>query len=929
MKATKDDTSGTFSIAPARGKFGKICLILLLLATAVFCGFAPRAWAEPVGCWTDVGEDGKPLYADTSWYYNNPNADESPEEYDLWDAADLAGLAYLVNNDIDYFYGSNSKIDGKIVRLRAPVDMSAHHWEPIGAFRTEGGTEGGSAYFRETTPGFLGTFDGGNHAISGIVVKRDDTNPAKNVYAGFFGSTSPNRHHEGFETTSSAFPKLISINIVNAYIEGGLKEHTFTYTAAGGSTFTKTKEPIAAGIVADASGTSGTKISDCTFSGFVEGYDAAGIVGQNNSGGATSCVNMGGVSAVRYAGGIVARMEYASNIVQSTNEGPVASKFAAGGIVGLHGDSGDNPGAISYCSSTGPVYGEKYSGAIAGYMEWRTVAFKYDKNYYWLNGTGADVFPAGQVGNAKTTLGGSEKQLDTQPKEANKVDTLAEMPPTTVIFDYSDAPYGRREDQKTAYNYSPFRFVYPDEDGVYTLGPITIYPTGSATADDITIAASGTSYALSRKNLTKEEYSKPFSLCVTSGNAGNNVHLRYVLAKNDDRMNYAGSLIGSSGSNPYLRLEKIVEAPAAITLSDATLKAGETAVLTAVFDPDTTPESARGLKWSSDDENVATVDASGKVTAVGVGKARITATSEVFEETPAAECLVTVNPNDVQIEGVALNETAVEVKPGDKLQLTASVLPEGSPQGMTWSSSNTEVASVDEAGLVTAIAEGTAVVTATSSADSSKFASCTVTVVTGDTPPEPAKDPVVNIDGVQEQSVAPTVSDTELPEGVADVVTSVSPESETNALETLAAGGHTGTPNIEGIDRTEPGAVNALTTFSLDVTHDDGADGDLTMTINLSASINVAEGSSLYAFIPYRDDSQKFGSFICTPANGANITSVKFTVTGYARFFSEAPVILASVKDSAPQPSGGGGCSAGWGALALLAVVPLFARRKK
>ena len=103
--------------------------------------------------------------------------------------------------------------------------------------------------------------------------------------------------------------------------------------------------------------------------------------------------------------------------------------------------------------------------------------------------------------------------------------------------------------------------------------------------------------------------------------------------------------------------------------------------------------------------------ASGKVTAVGVGQARIRAVSEVFEETPAAECVVTVNKNDVQIEGVALNETAVEVKPGDKLQLSASVLPEGSPQGVTWSSSNAEVASVDEAGLVTAIAEGTAVVT--------------------------------------------------------------------------------------------------------------------------------------------------------------------------------------------------------------------------
>ena len=286
----------------------------------------------------------------------------------------------------------------------------------------------------------------------------------------------------------------------------------------------------------------------------------------------------------------------------------------------------------------------------------------------------------------------------------------------------------------------------------------------------------------------------------------------------------------------------------------------------------------------------------------------------------------------MQIEGVALNETAVEVKPGDKLQLSASVLPEGSPQGVTWSSSNAEIALVDEAGLVTAIAEGTAVVTATSSADSSKSASCTVTVTAS--APLPV---VVTADYVTQDPGSLKALTEQLPDGVTDVVPSVSQEAETNALETLAAGGHTGTPYIDGIDRTEPGSVNALTTFSLDVAHDDGADGDLTMTINLSTSINVAEGSSLYAFIPYRpyrDEPQKFGSFACTPANGANITSVTFTVKSYARFFSEAPVILASVKDSAPQPApsgggGGGGCSAGLGALALLAVVPLFARRKK
>lgn len=910
MKATKQATPGTSGrSAPARGKFGKICLVLLLLATAVFCGFAPRAWAVPVGCWTDVDEDGKPLYADTSWYDKNPEA----EEYDLLDAADLAGLAYLVNNNIEFFNSSESN-NGKIVRLRAPVDMSAHYWEPIGTFRVDGITD--------VSPCFFGTFDGGNHAISGIVVKNDGTD--KSAYAGFFGYIEWDSKNPNFNFDVYSYPRLLSINIVNAYIEGA--QSVMVYSDPSSPNPLKV-EPIAAGIVAYAdAGTIGTKIYDCTFSGFVSGYHAAGIVGKNNTGGAVSCVNMGGVSAERYAGGIIAIMDNGANIEQCTNEGPVASKFAAGGIAGAHGtNSGWHPGNIRYCSSTGPVYGEPHSGAIAGYIGVNKSVFDYKKNYYWLNETGAEFFPSEQVGNATGTFGGSKYDLDPLPVEANKVDTLAEMPPTTVIFDYAKVPYGRREDQKTAYNYSPYRFVYPDEGGVYTLGPITIYPTGSATADDIIIEPAAY-YTLSRKNLTKEEYSKPFSLCVTSGYVGNDVtSISYVRAKDDDRIS---NLITRS-FNPYLRLEKIVKAPAAITLSDATLKAGETTVLTASFDPDTTPQSARGLKWSSDNENVATVDASGKVTAVGVGQARIRAVSEVFEETPAAECVVTVNKNDVQIEGVALNETAVEVKPGDKLQLSASVLPEGSPQGVTWSSSNAEVALVDEAGLVTAIAEGTAVVTATSSADSSKSASCTVTVTAS------APLPVVVTAGFVPQDGGSLEALTEqLPEGVTDVVPSVSQEAETNALETLAAGGHTGTPYIDGIDRTEPGSVNALTSFTLDVQHDAAADGDLTMTINLSASINVAEGSSLYALIPYSGERQKFGSFICTPANGAEITSVTFTVTGYARFFSEAPVILAAVKGSAPQPTpsgggGGGGCSAGWGALALLAVVPLFARRKK
>ena len=150
-------------------------------------------------CWTDVGEDGQPLYADTSWYYNNPN--ESPEEYDLWDEADLAGLAYLVNNNMEFFYSSNAS-GSKIVRLRAPVDMSAHYWEPIGVYRRE---KVNNAW--QTKAGFVGTFDGGNHEISGIVVKRDKENPEKSIYAGFFGYINFNRNDLGLHQPQTSTPE--------------------------------------------------------------------------------------------------------------------------------------------------------------------------------------------------------------------------------------------------------------------------------------------------------------------------------------------------------------------------------------------------------------------------------------------------------------------------------------------------------------------------------------------------------------------------------------------------------------------------------------------------------------------------------------------------------------------------------------------------
>lgn len=82
------------------------------------------------------------------------------------------------------------------------------------------------------------------------------------------------------------------------------------------------------------------------------------------------------------------------------------------------------------------------------------------------------------------------------------------------------------------------------------------------------------------------------------------------------------------------------------------------------------------------------------------------------------------------VESVEISSTAASLLPEENLQLTATVLPSFvENKNVNWSSDNTSVATVSNTGYVTAVAEGTAHITATSVADGTKSATCTVTVV--------------------------------------------------------------------------------------------------------------------------------------------------------------------------------------------------------
>jgi uncharacterized protein YjdB len=91
-------------------------------------------------------------------------------------------------------------------------------------------------------------------------------------------------------------------------------------------------------------------------------------------------------------------------------------------------------------------------------------------------------------------------------------------------------------------------------------------------------------------------------------------------------------------------------------------------------------------------------------------------------------CPTEPEPEPVAVTGVSLNKTALTLEEGRTETLAVSVLPEDAAnKNLNWSSSAPDVAAVSEAGLVSAVAAGTATITVTS-VDGGYTANCTVTV---------------------------------------------------------------------------------------------------------------------------------------------------------------------------------------------------------
>ena len=152
--------------------------------------------------------------------------------------------------------------------------------------------------------------------------------------------------------------------------------------------------------------------------------------------------------------------------------------------------------------------------------------------------------------------------------------------------------------------------------------------------------------------------------------------------------------------------EKPEPAPTVLTLSQSSvdMTVGGSTVLSA--------SGADGIVFSSSDESVATVAEDGTLQAVGAGSAVVTA--KAGQQT--ATCQVTVEEpvpdTPVTKELVLQSEYGMRGQFSFNIGETTRVVVIGTDSPVTWSSSNSEIASIDASGKVTAVSSGKAIITA-------------------------------------------------------------------------------------------------------------------------------------------------------------------------------------------------------------------------
>ena len=153
--------------------------------------------------------------------------------------------------------------------------------------------------------------------------------------------------------------------------------------------------------------------------------------------------------------------------------------------------------------------------------------------------------------------------------------------------------------------------------------------------------------------------------------------------------------------------------------------AGDSYQFTVTLKPDNA--SDKTLAWSSSDESVATVDNSGKVTAISEGK--VTITVKTSNPAQSASCDITVKAASIPVTGVNIDSWIINIGVNETATITYTIQPEDATnKEVKISSDNTDVVAVDSEGTLVGVSAGSAKVTV-NTVDGGFSSVCTVNVV--------------------------------------------------------------------------------------------------------------------------------------------------------------------------------------------------------
>ena len=254
-----------------------------------------------------------------------------------------------------------------------------------------------------------------------------------------------------------------------------------------------------------------------------------------------------------------------------------------------------------------------------------------------------------------------------------------------------------------------------------TVSERTVEITGIALAEDSKTLTTGESYTISATVLPVDA-TESKELTYRSSNEA----VAAVTETGVVTARAAGTAIITVASKVHQNISAdmtiTVNAPQAVPVTGIqltevikTLHAGETYRIAASVLPANTTES-KELLYRSGDETIATVDASGLVTAKATGTGTIVVSSKA-NPSIASNVIIMVKANEkpqpVSVTGVKFAKKTATVSVGSKITRKASLLPTGASGTVSYASSNKKVAAVSSTGIVTGKKVGTAKITAT------------------------------------------------------------------------------------------------------------------------------------------------------------------------------------------------------------------------